>query len=160
MFLQHLGIAASDLSFRPGRKDPVYHYHSIYDSEHWMETYGDPTFKRHAAVSKVLGLAVLRFANSPILPFSVVDYARELKNYVKDVRSKASDTTPLHGDFDGLDFDELDRSVAKIAAAADGLHAEALESVDIACPRRKYHVIRSINQRLARFESSFLDDGG
>lgn len=27
--------------------DAVYHYHSVYDSELWEETYADPGFHRH-----------------------------------------------------------------------------------------------------------------
>lgn len=160
VFLQHLGIAASDLSFRPGRKDPVYHYHSIYDSEYWMETYGDPTFKRHAAVAKVLGMATMRFADSPVLPISVSDYAHELKKYSKDLQTKAHDTTPEEGDFDKLDFKALDGTIAKVASAADALHEEIKKVSSISCPRQRYSAIRSINQRLAKFESAFLDEGG
>jgi N-acetylated-alpha-linked acidic dipeptidase len=28
-------------------------YHSIYDSEYWMERYGDPGFHRHVKLAKV-----------------------------------------------------------------------------------------------------------
>ena len=28
-------------------------YHSIYDSEYWMEKYGDPGFHRHVKLAKV-----------------------------------------------------------------------------------------------------------
>lgn len=27
--------------------DGVYFYHSVFDSQHWMELYGDPGFFRH-----------------------------------------------------------------------------------------------------------------
>jgi N-acetylated-alpha-linked acidic dipeptidase len=36
-----------------------------------MDTFGDPTFSRHVAVSKVLGLATMRLADSLILPLNV-----------------------------------------------------------------------------------------
>lgn len=49
----------------------VYHYHSIYDSADWMDTFGDSTFERHVVVAKVLGLATLRLADSMILPINV-----------------------------------------------------------------------------------------
>lgn len=32
--------------------DAVYHYHSIYDSERWMELYGDPGFFKHVCSSQ------------------------------------------------------------------------------------------------------------
>lgn len=68
VFLQHLGIASVDIGFAPGKEDPgeysacypfileskesqiVYHYHSMYDSQAWMERYGDPQQKRNVAM--------------------------------------------------------------------------------------------------------------
>ena len=47
VFLQRLGIASQDQSFGPTPSDPVYHYHSIYDSEYFQENFADPTFQRH-----------------------------------------------------------------------------------------------------------------
>lgn len=36
-----------------GPDDPVYHYHSNYDSYHWMATYGDPGFLSHQSMAQV-----------------------------------------------------------------------------------------------------------
>lgn len=36
------GIAAIDMGAGGGPNDPVYPYHSNYDSYHWMATFGDP----------------------------------------------------------------------------------------------------------------------
>lgn len=163
VFLQHLGIASSDLSFRPGKKDPVYHYHSIYDSEFWMEKFGDPGFKRHLAASKVLGLAAMRAANSLILPFELRDYAVDLKHYADDARAKAQEATAKHGSFDKVDFDALDQAVAKVGIAVAALNDE-IDSVSEGCPHagpiQKYLKVRHINQRLAKFERNFLDETG
>jgi N-acetylated-alpha-linked acidic dipeptidase len=41
------------MGFQRSATDPVYHYHSIYDSEYWMENFGDPGFARHITVAKV-----------------------------------------------------------------------------------------------------------
>jgi N-acetylated-alpha-linked acidic dipeptidase len=48
-FLQHLGVASTDMGF--GGDYGV--YHSAYDSFYWMENFGDPGFKYHVAVAQV-----------------------------------------------------------------------------------------------------------
>ena len=37
----------------PGPDDPVYHYHSNYDSYHWMTNFGDPGFITHQSMAQV-----------------------------------------------------------------------------------------------------------
>jgi N-acetylated-alpha-linked acidic dipeptidase len=79
--------------------DPVYHYHSVFDSERWQEVYGDPGFAKHVgltsqrcklllicpfqvAIAKNLGLQTLRLASALVLPFNTTHYAFELENYL------------------------------------------------------------------------------
>lgn len=38
------------MGFTATLSDPVYHYHSVFDSERWMELYGDPGFVRHVSI--------------------------------------------------------------------------------------------------------------
>lgn len=40
-------VASLAIGFGPTLSDAVYHYHSVFDSERWMEIYGDPGFVRH-----------------------------------------------------------------------------------------------------------------
>lgn len=44
-------VASSDQTFSSTPTDPPYHYHSIYDSQMWQETYADPGFHRHVRVN-------------------------------------------------------------------------------------------------------------
>ena len=48
-----LQVASTDEGFSRGSSDAVYHYHSIYDSQHWQETYADPTFEKHVIVYRL-----------------------------------------------------------------------------------------------------------
>lgn len=66
VFLQHIGVrmiqtvvefdlisiqvASSEAGFTSTLHDPVYHYHSVFDSQHWQEMYGDPGFSRHVCI--------------------------------------------------------------------------------------------------------------
>ncbi|EIW70651.1 hypothetical protein TREMEDRAFT_29057 [Tremella mesenterica DSM 1558] len=84
-FLQRYGIASTSLGFSSGPKDPVYHYHSTYDTFTWMEKYGDPGFHKHVDVAKVMGLLVLRLADGLLLPFNTTQYARDLRWYLRTV---------------------------------------------------------------------------
>lgn len=45
--LTFIQVASSEAGFSSTLHDPVYHYHSIFDSQHWQEMYGDPSFSRH-----------------------------------------------------------------------------------------------------------------
>jgi N-acetylated-alpha-linked acidic dipeptidase len=42
-----------DMGATGGDSDPVYHYHSDYDSYHWMKTFGDPEFLAHKSMTQV-----------------------------------------------------------------------------------------------------------
>ncbi|KAF8915721.1 Zn-dependent exopeptidase [Mucidula mucida] len=88
-----IGVASSDGGFGTTSSDAVYHYHSVYDSEHWMEQYGDPGFFRHVAVAKHLGLQILRLSSDLILPFNTTFYTQEIERYLDGVEALNSITS-------------------------------------------------------------------
>ncbi|KAG8926201.1 hypothetical protein FRC01_009216 [Tulasnella sp. 417] len=102
VFLQRIGIASSDEGFGGTYTDPVYHYHSVYDSQRFQELYSDPGFVRHVAVAKHLGLVTLRLLQPPLLPLNTTQYALELGTYLKKVKSSASELS-VDADFSGLE---------------------------------------------------------
>ncbi|CAK7208395.1 hypothetical protein SEUCBS140593_000158 [Sporothrix eucalyptigena] len=108
-FLDHAGITSVDVRFSGGGGggdgedaaaaaasgektaddiDPVYMYHSNYDSYHWMEKYGDPGFVYHKTMAQVLGLLVAHLATDLVVPFKAGDYADALHTYVDKIRSQ------------------------------------------------------------------------
>ena len=76
-------MASAGGGFGSTLQDPVYHYHSVFDSERWMELYGDPGFFRHVAVAKYLGLQTIRLADSIVLPINTTHHAFELETYLQ-----------------------------------------------------------------------------
>lgn len=121
VFLQRIGIASSDEGFGGTYTDPVYHYHSVYDSQRFQELYSDPGFVRHVAVAKHLGLVTLRLLQPPLLPLNTTQYALELGTYLEKVKTSASELS-VDADFSGLEkaiisvqdaSQELDRVKAK-----------------------------------------------
>ncbi|CAK7892130.1 vacuolar protein sorting-associated protein 70 [[Candida] anglica] len=84
VFLEHLGIPSVDLGFGGGKGDPIYHYHSNYDSYHWVSKFGDPGFIYHAATAKFLGLAVLELSEHQLIDFKLQDYSHDLSLYYNE----------------------------------------------------------------------------
>ncbi|KAI5779989.1 N-acetylated-alpha-linked acidic dipeptidase-like protein [Geopyxis carbonaria] len=85
-FQDFVGIPSIDMGFSAlSKDDPVYHYHSNYDSFHWMEKFGDPTFDYHVAMTKIWGLIALNLSESPVVQFNVTKYATDLGRYLEAV---------------------------------------------------------------------------
>ncbi|CAK7221676.1 hypothetical protein SCUCBS95973_004579 [Sporothrix curviconia] len=110
-FLDHAGITSVDVRFSGGGgggggdgedaaaagttaagttadPEPVYMYHSNYDSYHWMEKFGDPGFAYHKTMAQVLGLLVAHLATDLLVPFKAGDYADALRTYVDKIREQ------------------------------------------------------------------------
>lgn len=88
VFQEHLGIASVDMGFDSSFKEPVYHYHSNYDSFHWMSTMCDPGFKLHNALARYLGLVTLKLSERKVTGFKVFDYATELDLYFEELKDR------------------------------------------------------------------------
>jgi N-acetylated-alpha-linked acidic dipeptidase len=61
----------------------------VYDDFAWMERFGDPGFRYHAAMSRLWGLLALRFANADLLPFDYSIYAGEVASYLQGLEKLA-----------------------------------------------------------------------
>lgn len=64
-FYIHLGIPATGFGF--GGQGGV--YHSMYDTSEWMERYGDPGYRYHAATAQLTAVLLARLANADVLPY-------------------------------------------------------------------------------------------
>ncbi|WVF71481.1 hypothetical protein IAT40_006287 [Kwoniella sp. CBS 6097] len=152
-FLQRYGIASSDLGYKGGPKDAVYHYHSIYDSHTWQAKYGDVGFHRHTDAAKVIGLFTLRLADSLILPLNTTQYTRDLAYYLEKVEAIVDE----HDFAEKINLDSLAssiRSAQSASAKLDEQRAKALEKLQKLLPKPK-HFKPTFWQRLAAaFECS------
>lgn len=91
-FQDFAGIPCIDVSFKGGARDAVYHYHSNYDSLHWMDRYGDPGFQYHEAMAKVIGVLLAELSNAVVIPFGAGEYADALGTYLDQVEGKLNAT--------------------------------------------------------------------
>ncbi|KAG7095262.1 hypothetical protein E1B28_006035 [Marasmius oreades] len=125
VFLQRLGVPSMNHGFSAALHDPVYHYHSIYDTQRFQEMYADPGSHRQVAAAKHLGLVALRIASSPILPFNTTHYAQELDKYLDEVETTAADNnievdlSPLRTSIHALQGASLALDHEKSAAACE-----------------------------------------
>lgn len=84
VFLEHLGIPSVDMSFAQSKGDPIYQYHSNYDSYHWMEKFGDKGFVFHNLLAKYLGLVALELNERHLIDFKLEDYSKDLLKYYNE----------------------------------------------------------------------------
>ncbi|HEX2451100.1 MAG TPA: M28 family metallopeptidase, partial [Gemmatimonadales bacterium] len=68
-FLQHLGIAALNLSFGGEGFGSSGVYHSIYDDYSWFSRFGDTTFTYGRALAQLVGSTVIRLADAGVIPY-------------------------------------------------------------------------------------------
>lgn len=80
VFLDYLGIPSIDFSFKPGRGDPIYHYHSNYDSFHFMDTRIDKDWKLHSTAAKLLIRLSLELADREVINFDYEEYSNILQS--------------------------------------------------------------------------------
>ncbi|TDL29247.1 Zn-dependent exopeptidase [Rickenella mellea] len=156
VFLQRIGIASTNGGFQSTLSDPVYHYHSIFDSQTWQEKYGDPGFHRHVAVAKHLGLQLLRLADAIVLPLNTTQYAYDLDTYLSKVEDIASSANV------DADFSALRSGIAKLQGASEALDAEKAAAEEelkklmkkwwkrAGCRARFWRKVRAMKCRLRR----------
>jgi N-acetylated-alpha-linked acidic dipeptidase len=182
-----LGIPCIDMGFSGGQDTAVYHYHSNYDSFHWMETYGDPGWHYHVTIAKLWALLAAKIIETPIIQLNATDYAIGLKKYLESVKDKALNRTveavadneiaarysesktqglPFNISFHGLDF-----LVAKFHNTSVTFDAEAAELLSDLEKNplpwwkwwskvKQYRHIKSVNDKYKFLERQFLHAKG
>ena len=111
-FLDHLSIASLNLGFAgDGSANGV--YHSIYDSYYWYTHFSDGDFSHTAALSRVMGTALLRLADADILPFEFGSTASTLARYVDELQKLSDDAKA------GVDLKPLRKSIDGLRSAAE-----------------------------------------
>jgi len=88
-FLQHLGIASLNLGY--GGEDGGGSYHSIYDSFDHYTRFADADFSYGLALAQTAGRAVIRLADSDVLPFEFMNFSDTVGKYAREVAKLADD---------------------------------------------------------------------
>jgi N-acetylated-alpha-linked acidic dipeptidase len=112
-FLQHVGVPSTDI----GSGGPYGVYHSTFDDYAWYTQNADPSFAYLQEMARVFGLEALRMADSDVLPYDYVTYARDIESYLAAARRKASDAG-----VNSLDFAAAEAAAERFEAAAHSAH--------------------------------------
>jgi N-acetylated-alpha-linked acidic dipeptidase len=108
-FLQHVGVPSTDI----GSGGPYGVYHSTFDDFAWFTENADPHFAYLQEMARVFGLEALRMADTDVLPYDYVTYARAINTYIVAAERKASDAGIAK-----MDFAAVQAAVGRFLAAA------------------------------------------
>ena len=152
-FLDHLQIASLDLGFGGDSGGGV--YHSAYDTYYWFTHFSDGGFLHTAALSRVIGTALLRLADADVLPFEFLSTAATLRGYVDDLArmpglDKSVQLAPVRDSLNDLQSaaEDYEKAIDRL----DRLTAErmAVERADL----------ETLNSLLFRSERAFRYEAG
>lgn len=146
----HRGIAAIDVGAGGGPNDPVYPYHSNYDSYHWMATFGDPGFHTHKAIGQYLTLLLYHMVNDPVVPLQPADYVEELNTYLTALNTTITSANVT------VDLSALEDAISTFETSAqqfNKLREQAVASNDTALVTVQNHKARD-------FSRGFTSQGG
>ncbi|EXJ66483.1 glutamate carboxypeptidase II [Cladophialophora psammophila CBS 110553] len=165
-FQDFAGIPSLDFGFASGPKDAVYHYHSNYDSFHWMDNHGDNGWHYHVTVAKILALVTAQLSETPVLSLSAQDYANGLSAYLDDVKERSK----THFAGSSFSFEALDNATAEFSKAAtrfDNYTADLTKKLAEDVPWwdwwrkvRLFYEVRNANEKYKTLERQFLFPGG
>lgn len=170
-FQDFAGIPSVDLGFAASKNSPVYHYHSNYDSFAWMDTFGDPHWHYHVAITKVWALFAAALVETPIVAFNATDYATGLDRYLSTVKANASSfQDESMQSLSKIGFPNLSEAIARLHNATttfDAHAAEVAKSIGEGVPWWKwwrkaqlYYQVKKVNLAYKHFERCFLYDKG
>lgn len=164
-FQDFAGIPCIDVGFGSGPQDPVYHYHSNYDTFHWMETYGDPGFQHHIAIAQIIALLAAKLVEEPIVQFNATDYAVGLAKYLDSAKAHLSNSSLIlaNNTFASLEGAiETFRDVSTLFDAEALKLSEAIKAQLTGSPSVRqdaeelYQDVRTINTKYKMLERQFL----
>ncbi|KAI7876415.1 Zn-dependent exopeptidase [Lichtheimia hyalospora FSU 10163] len=165
-FLSHIGIASMHFGFR----GDIGVRYSAYDSFHWMEKFGDPTFDYHATLTKIWGLLTLHLANDRILPMYPQDYYDQVKQYIDDLSFTTTMDTMAHEQIADLSHGPFHKPLKKLRKRSRKFEHKREELMRSLKPYTNRHddqlpedVLKHLikaNKRLMYFERGFASDEG
>jgi N-acetylated-alpha-linked acidic dipeptidase len=138
-FLQHVGVPSTDI----GSHGDYGVYHSVFDNYSWYIQNADPSFVYLQEMARILGLEALHMADTDVLPYDYVTYAREITAYIDSAKHKKSAGS--------LDFTSAEAAAARFSKAAEDIRSHQLAPG--AHPAR-------LNTMLRDTEAAFISEAG
>lgn len=165
-FQDFAGVSSVSFGFSRSAKEPVYHYHSNYDSFDWMEHFGDPGWKYHLACTQIFSLLAAHFSETPVLSLNATDYAEGLQEYLDRIKPHA-DNLPKTERFTFEPIEDAITELHKAAVTFDAHAADLVSHLGDDLPWyewwkkvRLLFQIRAVNERYKFLERKFLYKDG
>ncbi|KAI1779836.1 glutamate carboxypeptidase [Hypoxylon cercidicola] len=146
----HRGIGSIDMGAGGSATEPIYHYHSNFDSYHWMSTFGDPGFLAHKSMAQYLSLLTYNLASSDSIQFDLGNYATALENYYDDLLSTINSTSQT------LDTTPLRSAIDEFSTGATEVQALEKQAVTANDPE----LLTLVNHKYRDFQRGFVSQGG
>ena len=141
-FLQHIGVPSTDV----GSGGPYGVYHSVFDNYAWFTLNADPRFIYLQEMARVFGLEALRMADTDVLPYDYVTYAREIGAYLESAHKKANEYK-----LGAIDFTPAELAASHLSNA--GQRIRGIQLIPPANPAK-------LNAALRGAETALLSEAG
>lgn len=145
------GIGCIDIGSDGGKTDPIYHYHSNYDSYAWMSNFGDPGFKLHTAIGQWMTLILYHIADDPLIPWDLPNAASVLSAYLAELNETVADS-----DLPSLDISPIADAVAEFTEQAENIAKVAQTAVSF----DDGVILEVVNSKYKDFSRGFASAGG
>ncbi|KAI1652876.1 glutamate carboxypeptidase [Daldinia decipiens] len=146
----HRGIGSIDIGSSSGATDPIYHYHSNFDSYHWMSTFGDPGFTIHKFTAQYLTLLAYNLASQDAIQFDLPNYGVQMESYYDDLLSLVNSTTSI------LDTSTLQNAIQDFKTAAAEVEAQKQQAIST----NDSELLTLVNHKFRDFQRGFVSQGG
>ncbi|KAI1415870.1 glutamate carboxypeptidase [Hypoxylon sp. FL1857] len=146
----HKGIGCLDVGASGSSTDPIYHYHSNFDSYHWMSTFGDAGFLAHKSMSQYLSLLAYNLADQDVIQFNLPNYGTQLDKYYEDLISTINSTSQT------VDTSALRNAIDEFKSSAT--EVQALKNQAIATNDSR--LVTLVNHKFRDFQRGFVSQGG
>jgi len=123
-------------------------YHTVHDTFYWQKTFNDPHFTTHLSMSQIVARIVLEAADTPILPYNLMDYKEALESNFEALE-KFYKSLLLQGN---VTLDHLANQIKQFsrnAVAFEKRKAEARNTQDFA-------KLRILNDQMMNMERAFI----
>ncbi len=148
-FIDYLGVASMNEGFGGQTKSGI--YHSVYDDIYWYTHFSDGAFGfvDCKALSQYTATALLRLADSSILPFEFVHFANTVTGYLDEIDKEAEksgqklDFTDLRSQLQTMRTSgEKYEGLLQVAAAKDALDQAQVAALNKALLRTERMLTR------------------
>jgi N-acetylated-alpha-linked acidic dipeptidase len=144
VFLNFLGRPVITLEF----DGPYGVYHSMYDDFYWMDHFGDPGYRYHAAMSQLWGVTALRLAQADVLPLDFEFYGETINQFLNELeKNKKFEAAKLNL----TSAHQATKELQSVAAKTEALLTPSVAGGKLTAAQRA-----AINQLLMQGEANFI----